>query len=334
MQHLAIDEPNAFKLLQPADLKEAILLALAAGGEAAFLAGGCDLLDQMKNQWRSPGVVVNLKSLPGLHGIRIEDNVIRIGALTTLASIAGDQSLHYLVPGVSQAAFRVATPQIRNLATVGGNLLQESRCVYYRAGWPCFRAGGGLCHAYIGINTEHAIFGGSSCYTVTPSDVATALVAVDAELLVQDRTGSRKMPVSELFVSPQTDVRHMHCLYHGEVLVEIHIPLKAARRSTFIKAARRGAGDFALASVAVALVLRNGIASDCRLVLGGVAPIPWRSTSAEDHLDGQALTKKVIDAAAVAAVSGARALTGNEYKVPLVKKLVVQALETLAHELV
>ena len=168
MLDIAIDEPKPFKLVNPQGLDQAV--ALGGGQNTAFLAGGGDVLEQLKSQWRSPEVLINLKALEGLRGVRKKHGAVTIGALTTLSAIERDGDLRGKLPALSLAASRVATPEIRNTGTVGGNLLQESRCPYYRDGWDCWRAGGNVCHAALGVHTEHAIFGAWQCYTVTPSE--------------------------------------------------------------------------------------------------------------------------------------------------------------------
>jgi len=328
MLDIAIDEPRPFTLVSPRGLDQAV--ALGASANAAFLAGGGELLDQLKTHWRSPEVLVNLKALPGLRGIHKQQGAVVIGALTTLSAIERDEDLRQQLPALCLAASRVATPQIRNMGTLGGNLLQDSRCPYYREGWDCLRAGGEVCHALLGIHTEHAIFGASQCHTVTPSDLAPAVVALDAELTIHTRAGPQTLPVAELFVAPQTDLRHMHRLHSGEVLTEVKIPLVQDRRSSFVKYATRGAWDFALVSVAASAAVREGTVQGCRIVLGGVAAVPWRSRAAESVLEGAALTDRNIEAAAEAAVATADPLSGNAYKVPLVRKAVAQVLREVA----
>ena len=200
--NMVIDEPQRFELLAPAGIEAAVELAARHGPDAALLAGGCDLLDQLKHQWRSYRYVINLKTVGGLRGIREEGGALRVGTLTTLAELAGSERIRTALPGYAQAASRVATPQIRNLGTAGGNLLQDSRCPYYRGPWSCYRAGGIVCDAHHGINLEHAIFGGDRCYTVSPSDTAPMLVALDAVARLHHPGGREERPLAELFVAP------------------------------------------------------------------------------------------------------------------------------------
>jgi xanthine dehydrogenase YagS FAD-binding subunit len=328
--NIAVDEPKPFELLAPRTLDEALELASRHGADCAFLAGGCDLLDQLKHQWSTPHYVINLKAIPGLKYVKNEAQQVSLGALTTLSQIERDAELKRAMPALVQAASRVATPQIRNLGTVGGNLLQDSRCPYYRGPWYCYRAGGIVCDAHHGFNQEHAIFGGNRCYTVSPSDTAPALIALGASATIAGRHGRRSLPLEELFVAPKENILVMHRLALDEVLVEITAPRVAQQRSVFIKYAMRNAWDFALASVAVALVSEGGRARDCRIVLGGVAPTPWRSRAAEQEIEGKALSEANIESAARTAVAAAEPLAHNEYKIGLVRKLVRTALMELA----
>jgi xanthine dehydrogenase YagS FAD-binding subunit len=232
--------------------------------------------------------------------------------------------LQRLLPALHMAASRVATPQIRNVGTIGGNLLQDSRCSYYRGPWHCYRAGGIVCDARHGVHTEHAIFGGERCITVTPSDVAPALVALEAQATIEGSSGRREVPVSEIFVLPAENIQSMHRLTGGEILTTIEVPLVGGQRSVFIKHALRNAWDFAIASVAA---VRH--TSGVRVVLGGVAPVPWRSFAAEDAVAGRDLTADTIEAAAGAAAEGAEFDDQTEYKTALVRSLVRSALEHL-----
>ena len=329
MWQIAVDEPAPFELLSPRSLDEASELAARHGGDCSLLAGGTDLLDQLKLHRRVPRYVVNLKTIPGLRGVEVTGERIAIGALTTVGDLERSADLRRLCPGLTAAASRVATPQIRNVGTLGGNLLQDSRCPYYRGPWYCYRAGGIQCDAHHGMNQEHAIFGGSRCYTVSPSDTAPALIALDATVRIHG-PAPRDIPVQDLFVQPSENITVMHGVAAGEILSHVFVPVRADTRSTFIKYAMRNSWDFALASVGAALRLDGGVVRDARLVLGGVAPVPWRSLLAEQTVEGDRLTPQTIEAAAQAAIAEARPLAHNEYKVALVKTLVRTALTELA----
>ena len=329
MWQIAVDEPAAFELLSPRSLDEAVELASRHGQECALLAGGTDLLDQLKQQRRTPRFVINLKTIPGLRAIEIGSDRVSIGALATLGELERNTDLRLACPALGLAAPRVATPQIRNVGTLGGNLLQDSRCAYYRGPWYCYRAGGIQCDARHGINQEHAIFGGNRCYTVSPSDTAPALIALGATARLHGAT-PQDIPVENLFVSPAENITVMHRVTQGSVLSGITVPVRSGTRSTFIKYAMRNSWDFAIASVAAALRVEGGVARDVRIVLGGVAPIPWRSDDAEREVEGRSLDATTIESAARAAIAGARPLAHNEYKVALVKQLVRSALTELA----
>jgi xanthine dehydrogenase YagS FAD-binding subunit len=270
------------------------------------------------------------EKVPGLKDVTPSCDNIFIGALTTLGKIQRNAELRRLTPGLVKAAARVATPQIRNIGTLGGNLLQDSRCPYYRGPWYCYRAGGIVCDAHHGINTEHVIFGGDRCYTVAPSDTAPMLVALEAIATIQGRSGTAQTPLHELFVTPSEDILVMHRLKPDQVLVQVMIPVRSGQRSTFLKFTMRNAWDFALASLGVALTVDGGRCRDCRIVLGGVAPTPWRSYAAETAVEGKPLNNLTIEDAARAAVEGAKPLRHNEYKIGLVKKLVRTALTELS----
>jgi xanthine dehydrogenase YagS FAD-binding subunit len=325
---IAVDEPDAFELLSPRSVDEAVDLAARHGHDCAFMAGGSDLLDQLKLRRRTPLYVINLKSISGLREVSIAADRVSIGALTTLGDLERHDELRRVCPGLSLAASRVATPQIRNVGTLGGNLLQDSRCPYYRGPWHCYRDGGIQCDAHHGMNQEHAIFGGSRCYTVSPSDTAPALIALGASAAIHGAT-PQQLPLEDLFMPPRENITVMHRVPPGHILAEITIPIRAGTRSTFIKYAMRNSWDFALASVAAALRIETGTARDVRIVLGGVAPVPWRSDAAEREVEGRALDRTSIESAARAALAEAHPLAHNEYKLGLVKKLVRAALTEL-----
>ncbi len=321
---IGIDEPASFRLLEPASLEQAARMLEEHGAGAALLAGGCDLLEKIKTQWIRPEVVVNLKAVRGLDGVSAGE----IGALATLTRVARQPALP---AALRQAAARVATPQIRNVGTLGGNLLQDSRCPYYRGPWHCYRAGGITCDAVRGFTHEHALWGGERCYTVSPSDTAPALVALGAEAEVFGKDGAlRTLPIEKLFALPSYDITSMHTLAHGEILTRIRLPAaRPGARSAFRKAAMRESWDFALASAAVYVEMEGEVCREARVVLGAVAPVPWRAPEAENALRGGKLKDRLEDAAR-AAVAGAEPLPHNGYKIGLVKGLVREALQEIA----
>lgn len=329
MWQIAVDEPAPFVLLSPRSADEAMTLAERHGRDCAYLAGGSDLLDQLKQQRRTPRYLINLKSIGALRELSVAAEQVAIGALTTLGDLERNPEIARRCRALAMAVSRVATPQLRNIGTLGGNLLQDSRCPYYRGPWYCYRAGGVQCDARHGMNQEHAIFGGHRCYTVSPSDTAPALIALNARVTVEGRT-PREMPLENLFMPPSENITVMHRLEQSEVLSTITVPARAATRSTFIKFAMRNSWDFAIASIGLALRMDGGVARDVRIVLGGVAPTPWRSSPAEREVEGRSLTATTIESAARAAIADAHPLAHNEYKVALVHKLVRTALAELS----
>jgi len=321
---IGIDEPASFRLLQPKSLEEAARMLEEHGAAAVALAGGCDVLEKIKTQWIRPGFVVNLKPV-----LAKDVAAEKIGAGATVAQVAKSE---LLPAALRQAAVRVATPQIRNMGTLGGNILQDSRCPYYRGPWHCYRAGGLTCDAVRGYTHEHALFGGERCFTVTPSDTAVALVALaaEAEIFSLREGGVRRVPLSDIFALPSYDITRMHKLKQDELLTSVLLPAKKpGARSSFRKAAMREAWDFALASVAVECVMEGEVCRDVRVVLGAVAPVPWRATRAEEALRGGKLRDRIEDAVR-ASVEGAEALPHNHYKIGLIKNLVRECLEEVA----
>ena len=358
---LQLDEPRPFKLVSPASVEDAVKLWHDRRGETMYLAGGGDVADVVKRHLARPAVLIDLKGIPALRGIKAgftdaKEPGFTLGALTTLREVAEDEGVRRYLPALAMAASRVATPQIRNVGTVGGNLLQENRCPYYRGPWHCYRHGGMHCYAKHGFNREHAIFEADRCYVVSPSDLAPVIVAGNAIVHVHGRRGPRTIPAEELFVPPGKNLMRMHSLDEGEVLTAVEfrvrepqpsrrflstgrglrgsispLPLEQRFPSIFIKYAMRNAFDFALASGAVFLE-RDGDgrrAKQCRIVLGAVAATPYRARDAERVVVGNLLTDNVIHEAARAAVRGAEPLALNEYKVGLVEKLVTEALQEL-----
>lgn len=317
---IAIDEPASFKLLEPKTISDTAKMLSDHGTEAVALAGGCDIFEKIKTQWIRPKYVVNLK---GVLDKKVEAQSIGAGA--TLAHVATNSALPQ---ALREAALKVATPQIRNMGTLGGNLLQDSRCPYYRGPWHCYRAGGITCDAVRGYTHEHALWGGERCYTVHPSDTAPALVALCAQVEVASAEGSRTMPIEDLFALPSYDITSLNKLKRGEILTRVLLPAtKPNQRSVFRKAALRQTWDFALTSVAVSAEVSGWSLRNVHIVLGAVAPIPWRAKAAETAIEGKG--KTAIEDAVRAAVNGAEPLPHNHYKIGLVKNLVRECLEEI-----
>jgi len=328
---------KAFEWVSPATVGEAVrLLKPAPAGadpdEAARpIAGGQDLLTTMKDYATRPTRVVNLKGIRGLN--RIEGDArtgLRVGALVTLAQLEESQLVRRSFPGLAEAAHSVATQQIRNLGTVGGNLCQRPRCWYYRLEEVvCLKKGGSECYAATGENKYNAILGGGPSYIVHPSDLAPVLVALGASVSVTGATGRRTIPLDKFFTLPsEGNIRRENVLSNDEIITEIRVPASAlAAHSTYLKFKERESLDFALASVAAAVEPGPGkTVKQSRVVLGGVAPVPWRATRAEKYLAGKSLTPDVLAEAARLALDGAEPLEKNAYKVPLAQALVRRAL--------
>ena len=317
-----------FEYIRPNTLKEALAI-LSDGKKTHLLAGGTDLLGEMKRGAIEPERLLNLKSIQGLTGIRQEsDGWLTIGALATLSDIAEHPIVRQHYPLLVQAIEQTATPQIRNIATLGGNLCQRPRCWYYRhPDFPCLRKFGENCFAVEGQNRYHAIFGGHRCYIVHPSDAASALVALDARVQIAHSKGSRTVPLCEFFVAPRNSLIQENILLPHEILTEIQLPAPPPNaRGSYLKAAERKATDFALASVALHLADEGKRLNHLRIVLGGVAYQPWRVPHAEAILLGEELSEENIRRACEAACQGAKPLRHNAYKIPLVKGLLRKAL--------
>ena len=320
---------SLFSYTKPRALGDALKL-LKNGTQA--IAGGTDLVTLVRHGLAKPEGLVDLTGIDGLRGwSREKGRGIRIGALTALAELELSNELGKLLPIVPQSLRDAATPQLRNMGTVGGNLLQRNRCWYFRdEGVPCWLKGGERCFAVDGENRYHAVVGTHDCWMVSPSDLAPALIACDAEIELRSSAGRRKMKLADLFVAPHGRERREHALRAGELITQVRIPEKALeRRGTYLKAMERKAWSFAIVSVAAAARIRDGKASDVRLVLGGVAPVPWRLVAAEKQLEGTTLDDNACLAAADALLADATPLRDNGYKVTLAREMVRRALRSL-----
>ncbi len=321
--------------------EEAVALAqeaLSNGRAVSFASGGTDLLQLVKdgvvNRPGSgePDVLVNLKTVEGLDQVasRGQDGVT-VGGLVTLDALSEHALIRDRFTVLAEAAESVATPQIRKAGTVAGNVCQRPWCWYYRNGFPCYKAGGNQCFSVIGENQLHAIFGGGPSYIVHPSDVAPALVALDASFRIVGPGGERTLSGSDFFVLPRQDAEHENVLGDEEVLISVDLPTPGnGVRSTYHKVMDREAWTHSLVSAAVVLEMNGDVCRGARIVLGGVAPIPWRVQEAESVLVGQRVTPELAREAAAAAVAGARPLSKNAYKVPLTREVVERTVLTLA----
>jgi len=320
-----------FSYSRPATLKEATAQLGKQHGRIALLAGGTDLLGELKDHLASPERLVNIRNLKELQGIRAGRGGLTIGAATLLADIAENAMILQQMPLLAMAAGKVGTPQIRNMGTIGGNLCQRPRCWYYRNNYPCFKHGGETCFSAAGENDYHAILEGGPSFIVHPSDTAPALVALGATARIVGGSGERTVPFDKFFVTPKQDVRRENVLQPNEVLADITVPsAPAGSKAIYIKEMVREVWDFALCSVAAMVTVQNGVVQDARIVLGGVAPIPYRALKAEAAIKGKPLDEASCAAAGLAAVDGARPLAKNAYKVPLTQAVVKRALFSLA----
>jgi xanthine dehydrogenase YagS FAD-binding subunit len=306
-------------------------LAILDDRPALIHAGGTDLLGCLRDGIFSADTVVSLSAVKELEGVRpAADGSIRIGALTSIADIAADNSIGQSYPALAQAAAVVASPQLRNQGTLGGNLCQKPRCWYYRGDFDCLRKGGEKCFAYEGRNEYHCIFGGDMCYIVHPSDIAPPLAALGAVCRISGPTSSRSVAVESFLVPATEDPRRETVLGVDEILTEVVLPPPApGLRSSYRKVRTRGAWDFALAGVALAIVFDGDTVRSARVFLSGAAPIPWRATGVEAAITGKKLDAATIATASKAAIEGAEPLAENGYKLPMFEGLVTEQLEAI-----
>ena len=303
-----------------------------SSSDSRVCAGGSDLLGCLRDEVFDCSKVVSISGLEQLRGItRTRDGGISIGALTTIADVATDETIQELYPVLAQAASAVASPQLRNQGTIGGNICQKPRCWYYRGEFHCLRKGGTTCYAMVGENQYHCVLGGYRCYIVHPSDTAPALLALDAAVQIAGPRGERTVPIAEFHVAPRDDAQRETVLEDNEVVVAVSIPQPpGGLRSSYRKVRARGSWDFALAGVALALTFDGNRVSGGRVVLSGAAPVPWRSREVESVISGRAIDAAVAREAADAAMSDAAPLAKNGYKVPLFKGVIEEELLKIA----
>jgi xanthine dehydrogenase YagS FAD-binding subunit len=319
----------AFDLLQPTSAADAQHLLQQHGEDAWIMAGGLDSFDWLKDRIKRPKVLVELSGVAELRGIRTTDGGIEIGALTTLTEIVKHPVIREHYGLLAEAAELIASPQIRNQGTIGGNVSQDTRCWYYRAGWPCYRAGGNICYADTptGRNREHAILHAERCVAVNPSDSAPALIALDAKFVIQTSKGERIVDAEDYFVGPDIDITRLHILKPGDLLTAIRIPSTwAAARFYFEKVRDRNVWDFPLMNVASAMHVSGDTIEGMRLAVNGAAARPLRLKAVEDAVRGKAATPATGEMAGKLAVQGAVPLQFNAYKIPLMRNLVKRAI--------
>jgi xanthine dehydrogenase YagS FAD-binding subunit len=323
------DVMPTFQLYQPSSVADAQKLLQQNGDDALVLAGGLDSMDWLKDRIRKPKVVVDLSGIDGLRGIRETADGVEIGAMTTLTEVAQSSVIRQKYGVLAQAAELVASPQIRNQGTIGGNLSQDTRCWYYRAGWPCYRAGGNLCYADtpVGRNREHAILHAERCVAVNPSDTAPAMIALDAKFGVMTPKGRQVIDAEDYFVGPDLDITRMNILRPGHLLTMIRIPSIWANADFYFEKVRdRNVWDFPLMNVASAMRVSGETIQDIRIAVNAVAARPLRLRMVEDSVRGKPRNTATGEAAGKLAVQGAIPLQFNAYKIPLMRNLVKRTI--------
>jgi len=327
------DMMPGFELYQPTQLDDALALLDRYGKDGWKMAGGNDSLSWFKERVKRPKAVIDISGIVALKGVRETPDGVEIGALTTLTEIERSPLIRAKYRVLADAARRVASPQIRNTGSIGGNLAQDARCWYYRYGLPCYRAGGNTCFADTpeGVNREHALFDADRCVAVSPSDTAPALVALDAKMVIRSSKGERLASAEEFFIGPKTDITRLTSLKPEEILTAVRIPNSwAGARFYFEKVADRDTWDFALVNVAAAVVVNNGVVERSRVASGGVSAVPRRLTVVEEVIQGKPAEEATAKLAGQAAIRGARPLNYNQFKIPLMANLVTRAVRDAA----
>jgi len=319
----------AFELVQPTSIADAQKLLQDYGADAWIMAGGLDSFDWLKDRIKRPKVLVDLSGVAELKGVRITADGIEIGAMTTLTEVVKHPVIREKYSLLADGAEAAASPQIRNQGTIGGNVTQDARCWYYRAGWPCYRAGGNMCYADTPTarNREHAILHADRCVAVNPSDSAPALIALDAKFVIRTHKGERVIDAEDYFIGPDVDITRLHILKPGDLLTSIRIPSTwAGARFYFEKVRDRNVWDFPLLNVASAMQLTGNTIERIRIAVNGAAARPLRLKAVEDLVRGKPATASTGEMAGQLAVQGAIPLQFNAYKIPLMRNLVKRAI--------
>ena len=323
------DVMQSFELLQPNSIAEAQRLLEQNGSDGWVLAGGLDSFDWLKDRIKRPKTVVDLSGIEELKGIRTTSDGVEIGAMTSLKDVVQHPVIKEKYSILAQAAEVVASPQIRNQGTIGGNVSQDARCWYYRAGWPCYRAGGNICYADTpeGRNREHAILHADRCVAVNPSDTAPALIALDAKFVINTHKGERVVDAEEYFIGPDIDITRLHILQPGDLLTTIRIPSTwAGAKFYFEKVRDRNVWDFPLLNVASSMTLSGGRIQQIRIAVNAASARPLRLKDVENAVRGMTPNAATGEMAGKLAVQGAIPLQFNSYKIPLMRNLVKRAI--------
>src|SRR5271156_4838002 len=323
------DVMPAFELYQPSSVADAQKLLQQHGSDAWVLAGGMDSFDWLKDRIRKPKVVVDLSGIEELRGVRTTGDGVEIGARTTLTEVVNHPVVKQKYGLLAEAAEVVASPQIRNQGTLGGNVSQDTRCWYYRGGWPCYRAGGNICYADTpeGRNREHAILHAERCVAVNPSDTAPALIALDAKFVIRSSKGERVVDAEDYFIGPEIDITRLHILQPGDLLTAIRISSTwGGARFYFEKVRDRNVWDFPLLNVASAMTLSGGRIQQIRIAVNAAAARPLRLKEVENAVRGMPPNASTGQMAGELAVQGAVPLQFNSYKIPLMRNLVKRAI--------
>lgn len=316
-------------LYQPVRVEDAIGIATQFADRGWLVGGGQDTYGWLKDRAKTADALIDLKGIESMRGVKETADGIEIGALVTLTEITKDPIIKARYSLLAQAAGRVASPQIRNVGTIAGNVSQDVRCWYYRRGLNCYRAGGNLCYADTpeGMNREHAIFNASRCVAVTPSDTGPALVALEAQMVISNASGQRVVPAEEFFVGPNLDIQNTTVLAAGDILTAVRIPAKWANAEFYFeKVADRNTWDFALVSLSAAMRVNNGVIEESRLVVGAVQATPRRLTEVEQAIRGKARNDATAESVGSLASRDANPLNYNHFKMPLMDNLVKRAV--------
>jgi len=323
------DVMPAFELFQPASADDAVALLHQHGSDAWVMAGGLDSFDWLKDRIKRPKVVVDLSQIKDLSGVKEANGGIEIGAMTTLTEVVHHPIVKEKYKILTEAAEAAASPQIRNQGTIGGNVSQDTRCWYYRSGFPCYRAGGNICFADTptAINREHAILGADRCVAVSPSDSAPAFIALDAKMVIRSSKGERVVDAENYFLGPDIEITRMNILEPGDLLTSIRVPSAWANAQYYFEKVRdRPVWDFPLVNIACVKVVNNGNIERIRIAVNGVAARPLRLTAVEAAVTGKPANEETAKMAGELAIAGAVPLRYNGYKVPLMRNLVKRAI--------